>query len=113
MSNKTICAIGSVLVLPAVSYGGYKLYQKYILGKSTEDESQSEGGEDKSTSRSADTENKSESSEQSETTEGVKKGSSPIVPLLLVLFVVAAAVYFLAFAEKEVASQCPEELPIG
>merc|ERR1711964_937559 len=111
--NKVATFIGSALVIPALCFGAYKLYQKYFAPKVEENDSEcdSDDANVKCTSRSGKTGKKKKRS---------NKGEKPcskrtIIIAIVVSLVILAAVYFLVFNEtEETGSEYPEgDLPIG
>merc|ERR1711964_700901 len=112
-NNKVAATVGSALVIPALCYGGYKLYQKYGASKAddTDSDCDSDDRDVKSTSRSSKTGKKKKRSSK-----GKKSCSKKnIIFAIVVSLVILAAVYFLVFNEtEESGSEYPEgDLPIG
>jgi len=106
MHNKFVTAVAVVLVLPALCFSGYKLYQHFVSPESTEDNVDSSTGE-KSTTRSGTT-------EDGKSGKDVPKSNYMIPLVALILFVVIAAAVFLMQSEEDEHSEYPEgPLPIG
>lgn len=111
MNNKVVAIIGSVLVIPALCFGGYKAYKKFFTPKSEETDSDSEPNEDESTTRSA----------QVEAGDKEKKGSSKVedddntmIIGGVVFFVLLVIVAFFVLSGDEEESEYPKgPLPIG
>merc|ERR1711964_497937 len=110
--NKVATFIGSALVIPALCFGAYKLYQKYFAPKAEETDSEcdSDDRDVKSTSRSGKTGKKNKKSSKGEKPCSKKN----IIFAIVVSLVILAAVYFLVFNEtEESGSEYPEgDLPI-
>merc|ERR1711964_896728 len=100
-NNKVATVVGSLLVLPALCFGGYKLYQKYFAPKAEENDSGCDSNDVECGSRSAATGNKKKKSSKKE-----EKGSNK---MLLIFGVLAAVVAFLFLGKAEKKSASPLE----
>jgi len=112
MQNKTIAAISTILVAPAVCFSGYKLFQYvygYFSGSSAETETES-NAEEKSVSRSGSVD--TTEGNTSETTENNVPKNKYMIPLVvLFLFVVIVAAF--SFSGEDASEYPKGDLPIG